>query len=145
MTNHDSVGAPGGESASAARVPAVGESRAPVSDNVLVTLLVDLDEALHFAQETQLHLTSTQLREVSPDGRARVWPLAAPGLQLRLAEHAGVATLDLLGPHGLLARWRFTLVGQAAAVRLVRLFEQLRGGGVQPEAADAEEAVDTEL
>ncbi|WP_043117215.1 cyanophycin metabolism-associated ABC transporter [Pseudacidovorax intermedius] len=145
MTNHDSVGAPGGESASAARVPAVGESRVPVSDNVLVTLLVDLDEALHFVQETQLHLTPTQLREVSPDGRARVWPLAAPGLQLRLAEHAGVATLDLMGLQGLLARWRFTLVGQAAAVRLVRLFEQLREGGLQPEAAEVEEAVDTEL
>ncbi|KTT14754.1 cyanophycin metabolism-associated ABC transporter [Pseudacidovorax intermedius] len=148
MTHHDSVGAPEGESASATREPPVGESPVPVSDNVLAMVSVDLDEALRFAQETQLQLTATHLRALAPDGSRREWPLATPGLALRLADHAGVATLDLLAPGTLLARWRFTLAGQAAAVRLVRLFEQRRGrAGQAAESAEPEagEAVDTEL
>ena len=34
------------------------------------------------------------------------------------SDHAGVGTLDLVGPRGRLARWRYTLARQPAALRL---------------------------
>ena len=143
MQHHDPVGTPGGESASAA---ASLENLPPGSENVLATLAVDLDERLHFASG-QLVLSDVRLSAVNADGSQSAWLLSDAGLCLQMADHAGVGTLDLMGPAGRLARWRYTLAGQAAALRLVKLFEQQRAGVAQPagEAGEGEEPIDTEL
>ncbi|PZQ76692.1 MAG: ABC transporter [Variovorax paradoxus] len=143
MQHHDPVGTPGGESGSA---PAAQEARLPASENVLATLTVDLDDQLRFA-DGQVVLTDRCLRFTTPGGARREWTLTSSGLSLHLADHAGVGTLDLHGPEGCLARWRYTLAGQAAALRLVKLFDQQRAGTAQAagEGADGEDVADTEL
>lgn len=102
-------------------------------ENVLCTLLVDLDQQLRFAQG-QLVLTDRRLLARSPRGEWSSWPLMGaddtpvPGLVLRHFDHAGVGTLELhdLGsqPNRRLASWRFTLGFNVQALRLVRLFGQ---------------------
>ncbi len=143
MQHHDPVGTPGGESASA---PAALKARLPASENVLATLPVDLDDQLRFA-DGQVVLTDRCLRTATAGGAQQEWMLTSSGLSLHLADHAGVGTLDLHGPDGRLARWRYTLAGQAAALRLVKLFDQQRAGIAQAagEGPDGEDTVDTEL
>ncbi|HYN64901.1 MAG TPA: ABC transporter transmembrane domain-containing protein, partial [Candidatus Limnocylindrales bacterium] len=95
-------------------------------------LPVDLDAELHFADDL-LALTDRRLLSRETDGAWREWSLAEPGLELHLVDHAGVGTLDLQGPAGRLARWRYTLDRQPAALRLSRLLEQRqRVEGITP-------------
>jgi ATP-binding cassette subfamily B protein len=60
------------------------------------------------------------------DGRGwREWPLETPA-RLKAREHAGVGTLEVIGPEALLGSWRYT-AGRASAVhRLVERFEACR-------------------
>ncbi len=142
MRHHDPVeareGAAGGASARL-------NSQLAASENVLAVLTVDLDERLHFADRV-LALTDRRLLSLEAGGTWREWPLVrGGGLQLRLADHAGLGTLDLLGPGGLLARWRYTLGGQPDALRMARLLERRQRAlpaAAAPRAASASSSPD---
>ena len=109
------------------------ESQLATQENVLCTLLVDLDPTLHFAAGA-LVLTDRRLLSRSAGGK---WsslfmqnhddkPIQR--LDLRHFDHAGVGTLELHdvqgGPSRRLALWRFTLGANPQALRMVRLFAQ---------------------
>ncbi|MEP6722738.1 MAG: ABC transporter transmembrane domain-containing protein, partial [Variovorax sp.] len=136
MQHHDPVGTPEGEAGAALK------SRLTAAENVLATLAVDLDAELLFA-DGLLALTETRLIARDTAGGWHDWPLAEAGLGLHLHDHAGVGTLDLTGAQGLLARWRYTLVHQTAALRLLKLFEQ-RSASIAQVTADAADAAERE-
>ncbi|NMM06419.1 ABC transporter ATP-binding protein [Polaromonas sp.] len=104
-------------------------SQLATQENVLCTLVVDLDQQLRFA-EGLLALTDRRLLARGPQGEWSSWPLLgaadgpAAGLALRHFDHAGVGTLELCDAHQRLASWRFTLAVNVQARRLVRLFVQ---------------------
>jgi ATP-binding cassette subfamily B protein len=126
-------------------------------ENVLCTLVVDLDSQLHFSQGL-LALTDRRLLACGPEGDWTSWStLDATGaqsqrLELRHFDHAGVGTLELHdvpddknGAAGRrLASWRFTLGANVQALRLVRLFAQqqslVRAGASGPASGPADEA-----
>ncbi|VTU20569.1 putative ABC transporter ATP-binding protein [Variovorax sp. PBL-E5] len=135
MQHHDPVGTPEGEGGGASDAL---KSRLVAAENVLASLPVDLDGELRFASG-QLALTDRRLLARDADGAWREWPLGEPGgLALQFADHAGVGTLDLVDTRGRLARWRYTLAHQAAALRLQKLFDQRAAGVAQATAAAAE-------
>ena len=140
MQNLDPVGTPEGE---AREAPDALKSRLAPAENVLALLAVDLDEELRF-DAGLVALTDRRLLARTPRGEWAEWPLPATGLMLVHSDHAGVGTLDLVGPHGRLARWRYTLARQPAALRLQKLFD-LRFASVaqvagEPIDADADAA-----
>lgn len=110
-------------------------------ENVLATLEVDLDPALHFTAGA-LALTDRRLLAWLA-GQWSEWPLAA-GLQLRHGDHAGVGSLELLDGAGRLAVWRFTLAQHHAVLEFAARFERLQSGDAAPpqEPADDDEADD---
>ncbi|MDT4819351.1 Vitamin B12 import ATP-binding protein BtuD [compost metagenome] len=94
-------------------------------ENVLAGLVLDLDARLHF---TQGWLVVTDQRIVArPPGEKNVreWTIS-PQLRLSHTDHAGVGTLELAGPTGRLASWRYTLGYNPAALRLADQFEMRR-------------------
>ncbi|MBO9513464.1 MAG: ABC transporter ATP-binding protein [Variovorax sp.] len=143
MQHHDPVGTPGGESEEAS---AALESRLVPAENVLATLPVDLGEDLRFASGL-LALTDRRLLVRDSGGTWSEWALPAPALELQLSDHAGIGTLDLLDGTGRLARWRYTLAHQPAALKLQKFFEQHadRVAQVTLPGADAEEGGEPEL
>ncbi|WP_157267783.1 cyanophycin metabolism-associated ABC transporter [Azohydromonas aeria] len=114
-------------------------SRLEAGDNVLATLQVDLDAHLRFADGGALVLSERTLQAVSADGRWQDWPLTRD-LALRLSDHAGVGTLELLDAHRRLALWRFTLAQGPAAQRLIAAFEQQQSRRAGLLSAEDEEA-----
>jgi ATP-binding cassette subfamily B protein len=98
-----------------------------VGENVLATLMVDLDERMHF---TSGNVTLTDRRLIaSHAGRPGAWEAwDLPGPRLQLSDHAGIGLLELFGPEGRLAAWRFTMGAHAAAVRLVANAESMVAG-----------------
>ncbi|MBU1440864.1 MAG: ABC transporter ATP-binding protein/permease [Gammaproteobacteria bacterium] len=120
MQQHHPDGTPEGEEH---RAPAELAGRLSVDENVLAELPVDLDGQLRFASHL-LALTDRRLLAREASGAWSEWSLATPGLKLIASDHAGIGTLDLVGPAGRLARWRYTLVHQPAASRLQKLFLQ---------------------
>ena len=108
-------------------------------ENVLATLEVDMDQAMHFAAGA-LALTERRLLAWE-GGRWLEWPLA-PGLQLRHEEHAGVGALELLDAQGRLAFWRFSLARHRAMLDFAARFERLQAGTPEPDAGaeDGDEA-----
>lgn len=146
MQHHDPVGTREGETEAASDAL---KNRLAVAENVLVILSVDLDDQLRFASGL-VALTDQRLIALEPGGQWREWPLTDAALELRLSDHSGVGTLDLTGPAGRLGRWRYTLAGQAAALRLLKLFGQRMAGVAKEtpeviEVADGDEPADTEL
>ncbi|MDR6539168.1 ABC transporter ATP-binding protein [Variovorax soli] len=135
MQHHDPVEAPGGEEEEAS---VALKSRLGAAENVLATVTVDLDGELRFSTGL-LALTDRRLLGRDAEGVWAEWPLAHPGLALQLADHAGIGTLDLLDGRARLARWRYTLAHQAAALRLQKLFAQQAAGVAQATEADADE------
>jgi ATP-binding cassette subfamily B protein len=122
-------------------------SRLEAGDNVLATLQVDLDAQLRFA-DGGLVLTERSLQAALPDGRWQDWPLTKD-LALRLVDHAGVGTLELVDAHRRLALWRFTLAQGPAAAQFISAFErqQARRAGTfsaEDEAEHAAEAAEAE-
>ena len=123
-------------------LPAV-RAHVPGDETVLATIETDLDADLHFARGL-VCLTDRNLYALSPVGEWAVWPLSAD-LALKLSDHAGVATLDVLSGSGRLACWRFTLAQNPSALRLVRQLDSLRekqridAGEAPPAKASAEE------
>ncbi len=108
-------------------------SQLATQENVLCSLLVDLDKALRFASGA-LVLTDRRLLSRSADGAWSSLYLQNPAdepiqkLDLRHFDHAGVGTLELHDVQGKpsrrLALWRFTLGANPQALRMVRLFAQ---------------------
>ena len=88
------------------------------NEAVLATIETDLDAQLQFARGL-ICLTDQGLYALSHTGEWSQWPLSAEQT-LKLTDHAGIATLDLLSPEGRLACWRFTLAQNPSALRLVR-------------------------
>ena len=116
-------------------------------ERVLATVETDLDDQLTFAGGL-VCLTDRGLYALSPTGHWSAWPLSwasARDLSLKLSDHAGVATLDLVTPTARLARWRFTLPQNPSALRLVRQLDSLRerqrieAGEAPPAREEAEE------
>lgn len=138
MQHHDPVGTPEGESEGATDAL---KNRLSDAENVLATLPVDLDGELRFTSGL-LALTDRRLLMRDAGGAWSEWPLQAEGLDLHLADHAGIGTLDLQDGNGRLARWRYTLAQQPAALRLQKLFDQQVSGVAQATgpAAEADEA-----
>lgn len=103
--------------------------------DVLARLTIDLDANGRF-ETGQLVLTRSALWHWST---ATGWQQhgLATGQQLLHSDQGGVSTLDLVGPGGLLARWRFTLAQTAMALRLQRQFDRtlavLGSGAVLPD------------
>jgi ATP-binding cassette subfamily B protein len=98
---------------------------------------LDLDTQLQYASAL-LVLTNRRLLEIRHGGVvAGSWPLEqAAGLQPR--DYFGTGRLELLGPTGLLAEWRYTIGRSPAAHRLAAQFERLRCGGSCLEEEPAE-------
>jgi ATP-binding cassette subfamily B protein len=101
-------------------------------ENVLTTLVVDLDHHLKFSKGV-LVLTSRRLLSwQASDGVWHAWPLA-DALTLRHSDHAGVGTIELHDAQTRLASWRFTLGVNVQALYLIAQFERQqvskRGGG----------------
>lgn len=111
------------------------------NENVLATLSVDIDAAMHF-NPGGLALTDRRLLAWA-DGQWADWPLA-DGMALRHGDHAGIGTLELLDRTGRIAVWRFTLAQQRAVLEFVARFDRLRSGAPAPEEepGDADEEGD---
>ncbi|WP_395059060.1 ABC transporter ATP-binding protein [Polaromonas sp.] len=111
-------------------------------ENVLCTVLVDLNRQLRFSRGLLALTDQRLLAQDTETGQWTSWALPgktphgdAPALSLRHFDHAGVATLELHEGTARRASWRFTLAGNVQALRLLRLFEQ-RTAPSGPEAAD---------
>ena len=106
-------------------------------ENVLATLEVDLDTGLHYTSGA-LALTERRLLARDPGTDTwRHWSLGN-GLLLRHADHAGVGSLELQDAQTRVAVWRYTLMHNVQALRLVKLFEQQQAGPTNDAAAPAE-------
>ncbi len=136
MQQHDPDRTPGSDAAAALK------NRLAAAENVLVSLPVDLDGELRFANGI-VALTEGRILTCNEGGDWREWPLTTPSMSLALVDHAGVGTLDLLGPNGRLDRWRYTLGHQPAALRLLKLFEQ-RSASAEQVRADAADVAERE-
>ncbi|MBS0453638.1 MAG: ABC transporter ATP-binding protein [Proteobacteria bacterium] len=142
MQLQDSRAAPEGEIGKTAQAL---KNRLVPGENVLATLVVDLDASLRFGAG-QLALTDRRLLALDAGQNWREWSLATPDLALQLTDHAGVGTLDLIDGRQLQARWYYTLAGQAAALKLLKLFEQRESRSAVPEDETVSEPdADTEL
>ena len=118
------------------------QAHVPSGEVVLATIETDLDASLAFARGL-ICLTDRTLYALSPAGAWSSWPLSLTDpqpLALKLTDHAGVATLDLVGPEGRLACWRFTLAQNPSALRLVRQLDSLRQDEKDRQRIDAGEA-----
>ncbi len=106
----------------------------------MATVEVDLDAQGRFAQGL-IALTDARLLAYEP--AAGTWSdyVLSPDQSLKLSDHGGLAFLELFDRERRLARWRFTLASNPAAVRLVDAFtrEQQRLAGVAVRAAEDDE------
>ncbi|MDI6750756.1 MAG: ABC transporter ATP-binding protein [Rhodocyclaceae bacterium] len=89
------------------------------ADPVIASLEIDLDEQLNF-RTSLIQLTASAIR-----AGEKVWPLSA-ALKLTHSDHGGIGTLELTDDRRLLARWRYTLARNPAALRFEREFNRLR-------------------
>ena len=110
----------------------------------------DLDVELRYAQ-TLVVLTNARLI-ASPaiyaaDGSGAAgngengwqsWPLETVA-GLRAHDRAGLGTLELLGPAGELAHWRYTIACVPAAEKFVAAFQLLRAGDEDDEEGEEDE------
>jgi ATP-binding cassette, subfamily B, bacterial len=105
---------------------------------VLATLEVDLDARGRFGQGL-IALTNARLLAFEPASGAWSDYSLQAGQTLKLSDHGGLAFLELFSTERRLARWRFTLACNPAAVRLLDVFErelQRLAGHVASETED---------
>lgn len=91
-------------------------------ENVLAALEVDLDANLHFVSSLVVVTNQRLLSRATGSTLDQEWSYA-DGLELRHHDHAGVGHLNLVDGDGLLATWRFTLVQNLQAIRVVDQFQ----------------------
>ncbi|WP_354674663.1 cyanophycin metabolism-associated ABC transporter [Cupriavidus alkaliphilus] len=94
-------------------------------ETVLAGLALDLDARLHFTQGWLVVTDQRIVARAPGEKNVREWNIA-PALRLSHTDHAGVGTLELTGPAGRLATWRYTLGYNPAALRLADQFEAQR-------------------
>jgi ATP-binding cassette subfamily B protein len=113
--------------------PAVEERLEP-GETVLAWFEPDLDLNLNFTAGLVVLTGHRLLSAVGPDWQSL--PLA-PEDSLRSEEQAGVGTLELIGPEGRRALWRYTAGRGPDAARLVRRLALLRDGQGDGQAVTA--------
>ncbi|UDM49704.1 ABC transporter ATP-binding protein [Cupriavidus sp. MP-37] len=107
-------------------------------ETVLAGLALDLDARLHFTQGWLVVTDQRIVARAPGEKNVREWNIA-PALRLSHTDHAGVGTLELSGPAGRLATWRYTLGYNPAALRLADQFEAQRdAAGSRPAAVAGE-------
>ncbi|MDT8999738.1 ABC transporter ATP-binding protein [Paucibacter sp. APW11] len=110
------------------------QARLMRDENVLATLEVDLDAQLRFARGL-LVLSNQRLLAWEPATRQWTeWPLH-PGLSMKISDHAGVGSLELVDANQRLALWRFSLQINLQAQRWQEAFERRD----EPAKSDAED------
>jgi len=121
------------------------QGRLLAGENVVATLEVDLDAHGHFGQGL-IALTNAQLLAFEPASGTWSDHRLEAGQSLKLSDHGGLAFLELFDTEKRLARWRFTLAANPAAVRLVDAFERelqrLAGHTVHEEEEGGDSAFD---
>ena len=115
-------------------------SRLDPGERVLAWFAPDLDNRLRYLEGlvvlTDRRLLQGEAQEPSnarargrSDGRRwQSWPVS-PECQLRARDRTGVGTLELFGPSGRLAHWRYTLGRGTAVRRLIDRFDELQRDG----------------
>jgi len=99
------------------------QGRLLAGENVVATLEVDLDAHGRFAQGL-IALTNAHLLAYEPASGTWSDYALSPGQSLKLSDHGGLAFMELSDTERRLARWRFTLAANPAAVKLVDAFER---------------------
>ena len=92
---------------------------------VLETLVVDLDNTLHYSSEILILTENRLLSRRQSDSQWRFWDLNR-SLILSHYDHAGVGTLELTDEHERIAYWRYTLGLNPAVQRFISQFERYR-------------------
>ncbi|WP_322998769.1 ABC transporter ATP-binding protein [Castellaniella sp.] len=103
-------------------------------EHALGWLSLNLDGQLQYA-DSLLVLTDRRWLYCGADTQScRSWPLRSD-LHLKLQDHAGVGSLELVDEHARLARWRYTLDRHAQALQLQARHDSLRqpSGDLPPE------------
>ncbi|SOZ63489.1 putative ABC transporter, ATP-binding membrane component [Cupriavidus taiwanensis] len=109
-------------------------------ETVLAGLALDLDARLHFTQGWLVVTDQRIVARAPGEKNVREWNIA-PALRLSHTDHAGVGTLELSGPAGRLAIWRYTLGYNPAALRLADQFEAQRDAATSRPATAAGEVL----
>jgi len=105
------------------RAPLAGQL-AP-GERVLEWLALNLDGQLRY-DDSLVVLTDRRWLLCAADAQSsRSWPLRAD-MTLKLQDHAGVGSIELLDAHARLARWRYTLDRHPQALRLAARHEALQ-------------------
>ncbi|MEK7705514.1 MAG: ABC transporter ATP-binding protein [Myxococcota bacterium] len=115
----------------------------PDDEMELAMLELDLDEHARF-RESLLVLTDRRLVELRVDGApetVRSWSCADID-ELAASDRNGLGTLEARGPHGLVARWHYTLARAAQAAALTQAFARLRAT-IHNDEAPFDEEVET--
>lgn len=94
-------------------------------ETVLAGLELDLDARLHFTQGWLVVTDQRIVARAPGEKKTREWEIGS-SLRLTHTDHAGVGTLELSGPGGRLASWRYTLGYNPSALRLADQFETRR-------------------
>ncbi|HEU0188136.1 MAG TPA: ABC transporter ATP-binding protein [Gallionellaceae bacterium] len=103
------------------------EKRLADAEEILAWMEIDLDARLYFTCEL-LVVTNKRIAALSIDSNFwQEWPLR-PDLVLERHDHAGVGSMELHDGKTRLARWRYTLGQNLAALRLFDQFEQQLAG-----------------
>ncbi|WP_037023922.1 ABC transporter ATP-binding protein [Cupriavidus sp. GA3-3] len=101
-------------------------------ETVLAGLALDLDAKLHFTQGWLVVTDQRIVARAPGEKNVREWNIGT-SLCLSHTDHAGVGALELSGPEGRLASWRYTLGYNPAALRLADQFEfQRDAAGARP-------------
>ncbi|CAJ91923.1 ABC-type multidrug transport system, ATPase and permease component [Cupriavidus necator] len=101
-------------------------------ETVLAGLALDLDAKLHFTQGWLVVTDQRIVARAPGEKNVREWNIGT-SLRLSHTDHAGVGALELSGPEGRLASWRYTLGYNPAALRLADQFEfQRDAAGARP-------------
>ncbi|SOY57891.1 putative ABC transporter, ATP-binding membrane component [Cupriavidus taiwanensis] len=109
-------------------------------ETVLAGLALDLDARLHFTQGWLVVTDQRIVARAPGEKNVREWNIA-PALRLSHTDHAGVGMLELSGPAGRLATWRYTLGYNPAALRLADQFEARRDATASRPATEAGEVL----
>lgn len=91
-------------------------------EQAVAWLDIDLDAQLHFVPG-MVAITTRRILARSGNAAWQSWHYRTE-LQLAQHDHAGVGSLELTDDTGLLARWRYTLGENIAALRLVKQFQR---------------------